>query len=268
VDTVEVDGLTIAYHRAGRGPVVVFTHGFVGDAASTWGHQMNALAGDFTVIGPDLPGAGRSSDPPEGFTAADYADCLAAFLGRLGVERAHVVGLSFGGIVALALAARHRALPRSLALLGAYAGWRGSLPAADVDVRLAACLRASELTPEGFAAALLPSMFSSRAAPSAVAAFGAAVARFHPDGFRTMARASAGADLTGELGGIDVPVLLLWGDQDVRSPVTVGRQLEAGLPSARLEVLPGVGHVSPVEAPEEVSRRLLEFLRGAAQHLT
>jgi pimeloyl-ACP methyl ester carboxylesterase len=264
VDSVEVDGLTIAHHRAGRGPVVMLVHGFVGAAASTWGHQIDALAGEYSVIAPDLPGAGRSSDPPAGFTAADYADCLAAFLRRLGVERAHVVGLSFGGTVALSLAARHRSLPRSLALLGAYAGWRGSLPAAEVDARLAACLRFSELAPEEFAAALLPSMFSPQASPAAVAAFGAGMAGLRPQGFRIMARASAEADLTEELADIDVPVLLLWGDQDVRSPVTVGRRLQAGLRSARLEVLPGVGHVSPVESPGEVSRRLLEFLRGVS----
>jgi pimeloyl-ACP methyl ester carboxylesterase len=264
VDSVEVEGLTVAYHRAGRGPVVLLVHGFVGDAASTWSHQIDALAGDHTVVAPDLPGAGRSSDPPDGFTVADYADCLAAFLRRIGVGHAHVVGLSFGGTVALSFAARHRSLPRSLALLGSYAGWRGSLPAADVDARLAACLRFSELAPEEFAAALLPSMFSPQASASAVGAFRAAVARFHPDGFRAMARASAEADLTGDLAGIAVPVLLLWGDQDVRSPVAVGRQLQAGLRSARLEVLPGVGHVSSVEAPEEVNSRLMEFLRGVA----
>lgn len=264
MDSVAVEGLTIAYCRAGHGPAIALAHGFVGDATSTWGHQIDFLAGDYTVLAPDLPGAGQSPDPPEGFTAADYADCLAAFLRRLGFAHAHVVGLSFGGIVALSLAARHRSLPRSLALLGAYAGWRGSLPATDVEARLATCLRFSELPPEEFAAAMLPSMFSPQASSDAVAAFGASVARFSPDGFRAMARASAEADLTEELAGIDVPALLLYGDQDLRAPVAVGRHLRAGLRSARLEMLPGVGHASPVEAPEEVSRRLLEFLGGVA----
>lgn len=262
MDSVEVDGLTIAYHRAGQGPVVALAHGFIGDAASTWGRQIDSLAGDYTVLAPDLPGAGQSSDPPQGFTAADYADCLAAFLRRLGFADAHMVGLSFGGTVALSLAARHRSLPRSLALLGAYAGWRGSLSSMDVEARLAACLQVSELPPEEFAAAMLPSMFSPQAPPDAVAAFGASVARFSPDGFRIMARASAETDLTGKLAGIDVPALLLYGDLDLRVPVAVGRQILAGLRYARLEALPGVGHVSPVEAPEEISRRLLEFLGG------
>jgi pimeloyl-ACP methyl ester carboxylesterase len=260
VDSVEVEGLKVAYHRVGHGPFVVLMHGFVGDAASTWGHQINALASDYTVLAPDLPGAGHSSDPTEGFTAADYSDCLTAFLRELGFKRSHVVGLSFGGVIALSLAARHPTLPRSLALLGAYAGWRGSLAAADVEARLAACLRFSKLPPEEFAAAMLPSMFSPQASPKAVAAFGASVARFSPNGFCTMARASAEADLTAELVDIDVPALLLYGDHDLRAPVAVGRQLQAGLRSAQLEVLPGVGHVSPVEAPGEVSRHLREFL--------
>ncbi len=80
---VEVGGLTIAYERAGTGPPVALAHGFVGDARSTWDSQIEGLADEFTVIAWDAPGAGKSSDPPEGFGMDDYADCLAAFLRAL-----------------------------------------------------------------------------------------------------------------------------------------------------------------------------------------
>lgn len=99
---VEVGGLKISYERAGSGPPVALAHGFVGDDHSTWGSQIDALADEFTVIAWDAPGAGGSADPPEDFGMAEYADCFAGFLGVLPIDRAHLVGLSFGGaLVAL-----------------------------------------------------------------------------------------------------------------------------------------------------------------------
>ena len=130
---VEVGGLTIAYERGGTGPPVALAHGFVGDARSTWDSQIEGLADEFTVIAWDAPGAGKSSDPPEGFDMGDYADCLAAFLRALRIQRAHLVGLSFGGALVLATCHRHRGFASSLVLVSAYAGWLSSLGAEEAD---------------------------------------------------------------------------------------------------------------------------------------
>jgi pimeloyl-ACP methyl ester carboxylesterase len=262
VDHVDVDGLRIAYERVGHGPAVALAGGFVGDARSTWAHQIDALSSDFTVLAWDAPGSGHSSDPPESFRVADYADCWASFLEVLGFPRAHLVGLSFGGIVALSLVERRPEVPSSLTLVGAYAGWRGSLPDADVDARLELCLRASELPPDDFASTMMPSMFSSAATAADVTDFEATVRGFSPSGFRTMATAAAAADLRHMLAQVAVPTLVVCGDQDVRAPLDVATRLHAGIPSSRLVVLPGVGHVSPVEAPEEVSSIIGDFLRS------
>jgi pimeloyl-ACP methyl ester carboxylesterase len=97
METVEVDGLRVGYERAGQGPPLVLLHGYVGDGATTWRGQLEGLSDRFTVVAWDAPGAGGSSDPPESFGLAGYADCLARFIGRLGLEHPHVVGLSFGG---------------------------------------------------------------------------------------------------------------------------------------------------------------------------
>lgn len=261
-DQVDVDGLRISYDRAGAGPVVALAHGFVSDAVSTWGPQIEALSRDFTVIAWDLPGAGGSSDPPAWFRVADYADCWASFLRTLGFTRAHLVGLSVGGIIALSTTDRHPALPLSLSLVGAYAGWRGSLPAQEVEERLSRCMRVSELPSEQFAQAMVPSMFSRNAPEPLVQQFSDSVARFRPDGFRVISVASADADLRQALPNVRVPVLLIYGDQDVRAPLEVAEGIRAGIPHSHLAVLPGVGHVSPVEAPEAVSNLLVEFLRG------
>jgi pimeloyl-ACP methyl ester carboxylesterase len=259
---VEVGGLRIAYERAGRGPAVVLLHGFVADGGSTWSRQLEELSDEFTVVAWDAPGAGRSAAPPPSFRLGEYADCLAGFVGALGLDRPHVVGLSFGGALALELTRRHPAVPRSLVLAAAYAGWAGSLAPDEVAERIRLGLRVADLPPEEFADALLPSMFSPGAPPDAVARFRPSVAAFDRAGFLAMMWSSAEADLRDALPGVDVPTLLLCGDRDVRAPLSVGRALHAAIPGAALVVLDGVGHVSPVEAPERFNREVRSFLRG------
>jgi pimeloyl-ACP methyl ester carboxylesterase len=261
LEYVEVNGLRIAYERAGNGPPLVLAHGYVGDGRTTWRRQIDGLADEFTVVAWDAPGAGNSSDPPEFLGMAGYADCLAAFIDALGFAQAHVAGLSFGGALALALCRRHRRIPMTLALASAYAGWAGSLPADVVDRRLQQALKLSEHSPSEFVDALLPTMFSASTPPEDVAAFGASLREFHPVGFRAMARASA-EDLRDALPGIDVPVLLVYGDRDERAPMHVAEDLRDSLSTASLVVLSGVGHVCNVEAPDRFNREVRAFLRN------
>jgi len=122
---------------------------------------------------------------------AGYADCLAGLVERLGLEEAHVVGLSFGGVLALELYRRHPAIPRTLILASAYAGWAGSLPADIAEQRLQQALALADLSPDEFVGALLPTMFSEGTPPESVEAFHASMLAFHPAGFLAMARASA-----------------------------------------------------------------------------
>jgi pimeloyl-ACP methyl ester carboxylesterase len=261
MEQVEVGGLRIAYHRAGSGPPLVLLHGFVGDGRSTWSAQLEDLSDEFTVVAWDAPGAGRSAPPPNWFRIADYAGCLAEFIRTLRLDRPHLVGLSFGGIVALELFRRRSTLPHTLVLAGAYAGWAGSLPAGVVDERLRTCLKLAALPPDEFAAAMLSSMFSESAPADAVAGFAVSVREFNPVGFRAMTWSSAEADLRDILATVDVPTLLLSGDRDARAPLDVAHALQAGIPGSRLIVLPGIGHISPVEAPELFNRKVRTFLR-------
>ena len=240
---------------------MVLLGGFVGGAEATWRDQLEALSESHTVIAWDAPGSGESSDVPDSFRLPDYADCLARFASSLELDPLVVVGLSFGGATALEFFRRHRGRVRGLFLAGAYAGWAGSLPAAAVQTRLRASLEASQLSRSAFVSALLPSMFSPDAAPDRVADFAASVERsYHPSGFRAMARASAEADLREMLPTVDVPTVILHGDQDVRAPRDVAEALCAAIPRARLTVLAGVGHVSCVEAPEEFTAEVQAFL--------
>jgi pimeloyl-ACP methyl ester carboxylesterase len=260
VEVIDVQGLRIAYERAGTGPALVLLQGFVGDGATTWRRQIDALSDEFTVVAWDAPGAGGSSDPPESFGMIGYADCLARFVADLGLQRPFVGGISFGGALAIEFCRRRRTVPRALVLASAYAGWAGSLPAELADQRLRQSLALAGLTPEEFTAKLLPTMFSEGTPPDVVAAFGASLTAFHPAGFRAMARASA-EDLRDALPHLRLPTLLVYGDRDVRAPLDVARHLHAAIAGSRLAVLRDAGHVCNLEAPDEFNAVVRAFLQ-------
>jgi len=262
VDSVEVRGLRIAYERAGSGPPLVLLHGFVGDSRE-WRRQIDGLSDEFTVVAWDAPGAGRSDDPPASWRMADYADCLAEVIGALDLERPHIAGLSFGGALALELYRRHPAIPRTLVLAGAYAGWTGSLLAEVTEQRLRRSLELADQAPAEFVNAMIPTLFPESTPKPVVDGFSAIAAEFHPDGFRTMARSLAEADLRDVLPAIRIPTLLVYGDRDVRAPLDVAEALHAAIPESRLVILPGVGHMINVQAGDQLNDEVRRFLRAA-----
>jgi pimeloyl-ACP methyl ester carboxylesterase len=109
---VDVGGLQIAYVTAGEGAPLVLLHGGWGDHRH-WRRQLEGLSSEFALTAWDTPGCGGSSDPPADWRMPEYADCLAAWLRAIGIERPHVVGLSWGSALALELYRRHPQLPRS-----------------------------------------------------------------------------------------------------------------------------------------------------------
>jgi pimeloyl-ACP methyl ester carboxylesterase len=128
----------------------VLLHGYVGDGPTTWRRQIEELCDEFLVVAWNAPGVAGSSDPPESFGLAGYADCLAGFVEQLGLENPHVAGLSFGGVLALALYRRHPNIPTTLILASAYAGWTGSLPADVAAQRLRQSLALADGSPDEF----------------------------------------------------------------------------------------------------------------------
>jgi pimeloyl-ACP methyl ester carboxylesterase len=262
MDRVEVGGLRVAYRRAGQGPPLVLLHGGLGDSRE-WRRQLEGLSDEFTAVAWDAPGCGGSDDPPATFRLPDYADCLAGFVGALGLERPHVLGLSFGGGLALELYRRHPWVPRSLVLASAYAGWAGSLPPQVVRERLQRAMREAELPPEQWVHSYLSGLFTDSAPSEPVKEALAMMLDVRPAGMRAMAQGFAEADLREVLPRIQVPTLLLYGDADRRSPLqTVVRELHDTIPASTLVVLPGVGHQCDMEAPERFNAEVRNFLRS------
>lgn len=258
---IEVAGLRIVFERAGEGPPLVLLHGILGDSR-VWRRQLDELQDEFTVVAWDAPGCGRSSDPPDTFRLPQYADCLAGFVDALDLGRTHVLGLSLGGALALELYRRHPTVPMTLVLAAAYAGWAGSLPTEVAEQRLRQCLREAEMPPAHWVPGWIPGLLTESAPAELVDEVVAMMSEFHRSGYRAMAYGMAQADLRDVLPHIDVPTLLLWGDADRRSPLTVGEDLQAKIPGSRLVVLPGVGHLSNVEAADRFNAQVRCFLRS------
>jgi pimeloyl-ACP methyl ester carboxylesterase len=260
VASVTARGLEIAYDRAGNGPPLVFVHG-AADDARVWRPQLESLADELTVVAWDEPGAGRSCELPEQFGLEDYADCLAGLIEALGLGPAHVAGLSWGGTVVLELYRRRPELVASLILADTYAGWKGSLPEEEVRSRVAG-VRAMLAAPPGQFDSTLPGLFAGDPPAEFTPLLEEIAEDARPDSLRTAMTLMAETDLTDLLPQIDVPTLLIWGDADVRSPLSVAHQFEQAIPGAQLVVIPDAGHCSNLDQPEAFSEAIRSFLRA------
>jgi pimeloyl-ACP methyl ester carboxylesterase len=260
MEVVSASGLDIAYEHVGEGPPLVLVHGAAVDSRM-WRPQLAGLADELTVVAWDEPGAGRSSDAPADFGLADYANCLAALIEALGLGPAHVAGLSWGGTVVQELYRHHPELVATLILVDTYAGWKGSLPEEEVRARVAGARAMLEAPPEQFDPTL-PELFAGDPPAEFVSLLEQMAADVRPGSLRTQLSVMAEADQRDLLPRIAVPVLLVWGELDARSPLSVARQFEQAIPDPELVVIPGAGHVSNLEQPERFNEAVRAFCRA------
>ncbi len=186
------------------------------------------------------------------------------FIEALELTRPHLLGHSFGAGLALELYRRRPHIPRSLVLAGAYAGWAGSLRAEEVEQRLRLALETAELLPDRFLPQSIPGLFSDLTPPDRAEELATIMAEARPVGTRVMAHALAEADLRDVLPKIQVPTLLLCGEADRRSPLRVAHALHAAIPTSRMIVLPGLGHESYLESPQQFNAEVRAFLQTVA----
>jgi pimeloyl-ACP methyl ester carboxylesterase len=257
--SIEINGLRIAFERAGEGPPLVLVHGAVSDRR-VWKPQIDALADEFTVLAWDAPGCGESDDPPESFRLPDYADVLANLIAALELRPAHVLGHSFGGALALELALRHPDAVAKLVIAGGYAGWAGSLPAEEVERRLNFALDVADRLPGGFEPTSMPGLFSEKMPTEAVRALTTIMSEIRPAAMRSMAHALAEADLREALPSIRAPTMLIYGTADERSPPSVARDLHRSIPNSQMTMVAGLGHESALEDPARFNLEIRTFL--------
>lgn len=259
---VRAGGVDVAYTRAGQGPLLVLVHG-AGLDGRMWEPQVEALADEFTVVAWDEPGSGRSGDLPAGFALADFARALAAVIEDVGLGPAQVAGLSWGGTVALELYRWRPDLVRSLLMVDTYAGWKGSLPPEEVAARVEGARRMLAV-PRGDFDPTLPGLYADGPPERFAAVLDAMNRDVRPESMGTQLSLMAEADETDLLPRISVPTLLLWGERDARSPLDVAHAFQDAIPHADLVVIPAVGHMSNLEAPEAFTAAVRAFCHAHA----
>ena len=244
----------------GRGEPLLLIEG-LGQSIWAWREQVPVFAERFRTITYDTRGTGRSVVPTEPYGIDDLAEDAADVLGG---RTAHLVALSMGGYVALTLALARPELVRSLVLVGTGAGGPERVPR-EQWVR-DAYAAAIGLPYEEYGRRTLPLTFSGGWAERNGDRFEEILAARgkHPTPEETLdahINACYGYYARGcEVERIDVPALVVHGDEDLIVPVENGRMLASRLPNARYVELPRVGHNVPIEVPETFNGLVLEFL--------
>ncbi len=256
-----VGDVTLAVDSRGDGPALLLVHGFPLDR-TLWAPQVATLA-RWRRIAPDLRGAGASDAPEGGYSMAAYADDLAGLLDRLHVDRAVVAGLSMGGYVAFEMWRRHRQRIMGLILVDT----RAEADSADGRRRrdeMIAVARAQGAP--AIAERMLPQLLgrSTRVAqPQVVEQVRGMISRAPVPGLvGALGAMRDRPDSTPLLGSIDVPTLVIVGEEDDVTPPTLSRAMAAAIPGATITAIPGAGHLSPLEAPTAVTRVMAEFLEA------
>lgn len=249
-------GYSIGYEEASGGdrPPIVFLHG-VGSDKSVWRPQLIHFGAERRAIAFDYPGYGDSDPAPEGTTRDDYAAAILSALTGLGVDQAHICGLSLGGVVAIAL---HEAAPdRCLSLTIAdsfavhpdgHAIYERSV-AASVDMRVLAEARVDVL-------------LAQPADPAVRSEVIDVMARIDPAAFGIGAEAVWLADQRQRAEAIRVPTLVICGSDDHVTPPALSRELTHLIPGARYEPIERAGHLTNLERPEEFNTLVGAFIRG------
>lgn len=257
----DVGGVTLALDARGDGPLLLLLHGFPLDR-TMWAHQVATLS-RWRRIAPDLRGAGASDAPEVGYSMAAYADDLARLLDRLHVERAVVAGMSMGGYVAFEMWRRHRERIMGLILVDT----RAEGETADGRRRRDEMIAAAR---SGGAAAIADRMLPLLLGRSTRQAQPLLVQQVREMIHRTPVPGLVGAlsamrdrpDATSLLASIDVPTLVIVGEEDEVTPPPLSRAMAAAIPGAAVTAIPGAGHLSPLEASTAVTRVMAAFLEA------
>lgn len=262
---ITVDGTALRYIDEGRGPPVVFLHG-LGASMYAWRKNLAPVAAaGYRVIAFDNRGFGFSDKPATGYDNASYARLAVALLDSLHLVDAVLIGHSMGGAIAAEVAITHPGRVRGLVLIGSaglgarepplfrVARWPliGPLLFAFRDRGLTErLLKATYADPRKVSDADVDQYYAPVAEPEYGRALRAVLREFRFDGLGG-----------GRLDHIAAPALVLWGEADRLVPITLGRALAAGIPRAAFLSVPHAGHAVQEEAPDEVNRLLIRFLK-------
>ncbi len=254
--SIQVFGQTIKYYDHGQGEPLLLVHG-LGAEADVWAYCLEPLSQSHRVIAPDLLGFGRSSKPLINYRLATFVEMLDRFLQALALPRVSLVGNSMGGWIAASFAIHFPERVSQLVLNDAIGIVRGSVEI-PIDLRPSSVQNMREV---------LEFMFYDKS--HVTDGLVELAYEFHLERNDGPTIASVLENIRLKLDRLDeqldrlkTPTLLVWGDSDQVSPLSVAKAYAQLIPQARLEVIPQCGHIPPLEKPAELVERIARFLAG------
>ena len=251
------------FHGPEGAPVLALNNGILMNAATSWAFQTGALSAHYRVLQYDCRGQGQSDHPPGPYSMAQHAADLAGLFDALGVARAHIAGISYGGEVAQAFALEYPEMVRGLILMDTVsevreplrlvvAGWIDALRAGD---------------PQAFFEVTVPWNFSPEFIQANPGLLADAQERYRALDFAAVLRLCEcflEVDFTARLDEIEAPTCIIVGELDRLKGLEYAQTLLRGIPHAELHVLRGAGHATCWERPEEFNTVILGFLAKSA----
>lgn len=255
-------GFKIHYVEEGKGPAVVFAHGFCMDH-TMYAAQFEELPETYRCIAWDMRGHGRSDSPPGPWTIQDTVIDLIAFIEGTNAAPCHLVGASWGGFIALRVAIQREDLLRSIVLIDTAAD---AEPAENAQLYggFMEAIRANDGIPDELATGTLPIFYGEKFMTENPEAMD-----IHVDREKSMSAAAlvdgieaviGRESVMDRLGEVRLATLVIHGEVDQAIQIARAEQMAAGIPGAELVRVPGAGHTPPLETPDIVNEALAGFL--------
>ena len=245
----------VSYWQGGDGAPLLLIHGGIGNAEVHWSPVWNQLADHYTVIAPNLP-AFSGTSPLERAGFAQIADWVVSLMDALNIDSANVIGNSFGGGVSRLMASRHKLRVKRLILVNGGAipnipPFVGRMMQSSIFNGMFNMIRKQTFSFKGLAPmfadrSFLTNEFISQAEADSL-------------GFVTLMRQSASEGIGTEVVP-QVPTLVLWGEDDKFTKVSMGQNLAKMIPNAEFKLFVGASHMPQIEKPDEFVKNVVEFL--------
>jgi 3-oxoadipate enol-lactonase len=252
--------LRIAVDHLGVGPLVILMHG-IGGNRTNWHDQLPVLERDFHAVAWDARGYGASDDYEGPLDFGDFAADLARVIDHFQAPRAHLVGLSMGGVIAMDFYSRYADRVATLTICDSLIGFHHLT---DEQRREFIRLRQEPLLagkePKDIAPIVAQTLIGKSARPGSFERLVASMSILHKESYLKTIAGTTNYQRTFELEKIAVPVHVIVGDEDRLTPPAISREIARRIPGAQLTIIEGAGHLSNIEQPEQFNRAMLAFL--------
>jgi len=265
----KVNGVDLYYEVHGEGEPLVLISGYTQDHTS-WAAMLPVFAKKYRTIVLDNRGAGQTVCPDGPFTIEDMADDVSGLLDTLNIKKAHIIGISMGGIIAQALAIRHPEKVKGLVLCST--GSKGSPRSKFILGTLAEELATGKIDHEFYYKMVFPMLFSNNVFANRdmfkMIMSRTLASKINPNNVLRQRQAIDVLDLTALLGSIKAPTLVVHGNEDILFPIGYGKELATDIPNAKLVVLEGGNHMAYAEMADKVVPAVMGFLASVDGNAT